>query len=139
MHCTKLKRLLLTILSASSFILLFPRYVEAEFKRSFKSNGEDRILFTFNCLFSPFPFSPPSLLFKKPLAHCTANTQTMQLCTFFCQKDSFYLHVTGIQTNRIMAIVATCVTWAAIQHVGIPSTTALQRVCSVVFFTREML
>lgn len=57
----------------------------------------------------------------------------------FCHKDSFYLHVTGIQTNRIMTIVATCVTWADIQHAGIPSTTAFQRVCNVVFFNREML
>lgn len=38
-----------------------------------------------------------------------------------------------------MTIVATCVTWADIQHVGNPNTTAFQRVCTVVFFTREML
>lgn len=92
-----------------------------------------------NCVFSPSPFSLLSLLSKKATRILYNKHPDNAAVYAFCHKDSFYLHVTGIQTNRIMTIVATCVTWADIQHVGNPSTTAFQRVCSVVFFTREML
>lgn len=59
--------------------------IAAELKNH--SKATEKTSFSVVHVFSPFPFSPLSLLSKKkPLVYCITNTLIMQLCALFVTK-----------------------------------------------------